>query len=56
MTKDSDIDLLIVEPTRGNRHDEAVRVRDAIGNIDYPVDVLIMATEVLRPQEKPSAE
>lgn len=45
MTKDSDIDLLIVEPAPGNRHDEAVRVRDAIGNIDYPVDVLIMATD-----------
>src|SRR5258708_12868224 len=44
MTKDSDIDLLIVEPTPGNRHEEAIRVRDAIGNIDYPVDVLIMAT------------
>ena len=45
MTKDSDIDLLIVEPTPGNRHEESIRVRDAIGNIDYPVDVLIMATE-----------
>jgi predicted nucleotidyltransferase len=45
MTKDSDIDLLIVEPTPGNRHQEALRVRDAIGDIDYPVDVLIMATE-----------
>jgi len=45
MTKDSDIDLLIVEPAPRNRHEEAVRVRDAIGNIDYPVDVLIMATE-----------
>ncbi len=45
MTKDSDIDLLVVEPAPGNRHAEAVRIRDAIGNIDYPVDVLIMATE-----------
>ena len=45
MTKDSDIDLLIVEPTPGNRHEEAVRVRDAIGNIDYPVDILITATD-----------
>jgi predicted nucleotidyltransferase len=45
MTADSDIDLLIVEPTPGNTHDEALRVRDAIGNIDYPVDVLIMTTE-----------
>ena len=45
MTKDSDIDLLIVEPAPGSRHDEAVRVRDAIGSIAWPVDVLIMATE-----------
>ncbi len=45
MTKDSDLDLLIVEPAPGNRHEESVRVRDAIGNIDYPVDVLIMTTE-----------
>ena len=26
MKKDSDIDLLIVEPTPGNRHEEALRV------------------------------
>ena len=45
MTKDSDIDLLIVEPTPGDRHEEALRVRDAIGNIGYPVDILIMAAE-----------
>jgi predicted nucleotidyltransferase len=45
LAKDSDIDLLVVEPAPGNRHAEAVRVRDAIGNIDYPVDALIMATE-----------
>jgi predicted nucleotidyltransferase len=45
MTADSDIDLLIVEPAPGNRHEEALLVRDAIGNINYPVDVLIMATE-----------
>jgi len=45
MTKDSDIDLLIVEPSPGNRHEEAVRVRDAIGNIQYPVDVLIIGSE-----------
>ncbi len=45
MTNDSDIDLLVVEPTPGNRHAEALRVRDAIGNVDYPVDVLIMATD-----------
>jgi predicted nucleotidyltransferase len=42
MTKASDIDLLIVEPRPGNRHEEAVQVRDAIGSVDYPPDVLIM--------------
>ena len=42
MTKDSDIALLIVEPTPGNQHEEAVRVRDATGNVEYPLDVLII--------------
>ena len=45
MTRDSDIDLLIVEPAPKNRHEESVQIRDAIGNVDFPVDVLIIATE-----------
>jgi len=33
MTKDSDIDLLIVEPAPANRHDESVAIADAIGGV-----------------------
>jgi predicted nucleotidyltransferase len=45
MGKDSDIDLLIVERSEGRRHDRAVAIRDAIGEIGWPVDVLIIAPE-----------
>jgi uncharacterized protein len=44
MTKDSDIDLLILEESPNNRHEQSIRIRDAIGNVNLPVDVLIMAT------------
>ena len=45
MTPDSDIDLLIVEPEIGDRREEYVRVRRAIGDVPYPVDVLFITTE-----------
>ncbi len=45
MTGDSDIDLLIVEPAPANRHEESVKIRRAIGNIGYPVDVIVISTE-----------
>ena len=45
MTRDSDIDLLIVEPELGNRQEEYVRVRKAIGHVEHPVDVLFISTE-----------
>ena len=45
MTKDSDIDLLIVAPTLKNRHEERLRIADAIGDIEYPVDVIVIASE-----------
>jgi predicted nucleotidyltransferase len=45
MTKDSDIDLLIVERAPGNRHAESVAIADAIGDIAYPVDVKVIASE-----------
>lgn len=45
MTKDSDIDLLIVGPPPANRHEASVQIRDAIGNIKLPVDVILIATE-----------
>jgi predicted nucleotidyltransferase len=45
MTKDSDIDLLIVGPPPKNRHEASVQIRDAIGNVKLPVDVILIATE-----------
>jgi predicted nucleotidyltransferase len=45
MTKDSDIDLLIVEPAPRNRHEESVFISDAIGDVNFPVDVKIIASE-----------
>ena len=45
MTRDSDIDLLIVEPEAANRHEESVKIRSAIGDISFPVDVIVINTE-----------
>jgi predicted nucleotidyltransferase len=45
MTKDSDIDLLIVEPSAANRHEESVAITDAIGDVSFPVDVRIISSE-----------
>jgi len=45
MTKDSDIDLLIVEPDPPNTHEHRVALRSAVGDIGYSVDLLIIRTE-----------
>ena len=45
MNKDSDIDLLIVEPSPANRHEESIAITDAIGDLKFPVDVKIIASE-----------
>jgi uncharacterized protein len=45
MTRDSDIDLLIVEPKAANRHEESVKIRSAIGDVSFPVDVVVINTE-----------
>jgi len=44
MTSESDIDLLVVEPAPENTHTESVRIRRALGDIGYPVDLIVMAT------------
>ena len=45
MTKDSDIDLLVIEPALANTHERRVEIRDAVGDVGYPVDVIVMRTE-----------
>ena len=45
MTKDSDIDLLVVEPALASTHERRVAIRGAVGDIGYPVDVIVMRTD-----------
>ena len=45
MTRDSDVDLLIVEQVPGNAHEESVRIRRLIGDIGYPVDVIVIGRD-----------
>ncbi|MGA9624263.1 MAG: nucleotidyltransferase domain-containing protein [Bryobacteraceae bacterium] len=44
MTKDSDIDLLVVEPEPANARDRSVSIRRALGDVEYPVDVIVMSS------------
>ncbi len=45
MTRDSDIDLLVVEPDPGDRRAESVRIGDALRGPGYPFDVIVIGTE-----------
>ena len=44
MTPDSDIDLLIVEHEPIDRRGEYLRIRQALGDIEYPFDILFIST------------
>ena len=44
MTRDSDIDLLIVEPQIKDRKKEYVRIRQALGDLAYAFDILFITT------------
>lgn len=45
MTRDSDVDLLIVSPSPVNTIEEHVRLRQALRGLGFPFDVFIIATE-----------
>jgi len=42
MTRDSDVDLLIVEPDTSDQRNEYVRIIKALWDIRYPFDVLFI--------------
>lgn len=44
MTRDSDIDLLIVEGDQGDRREEYVRIRRALRGMGYPFDLIFIST------------
>lgn len=45
MTPDSDIDLLVVEPNPEDTREESVRLRRALDDVGYPVDVMVISTQ-----------
>ncbi len=45
MTRDSDIDLLVVEADPGDPREEYVRIRRALGRLGYPFDVILISTQ-----------
>lgn len=45
MTRDSDIDLLILEENPSDTREESVRLREPLRGLGYPFDVIVMATE-----------
>jgi len=45
MTSDSDIDLLVVEPELANTRERRVEIRGAVGDVGFPVDVIVMRSD-----------
>jgi uncharacterized protein len=45
MTKDSDIDLLVLESAPGDTRQESVRIRQAVRGLGYPFDIIVMTVE-----------
>lgn len=45
MTRDSDIDLLVLEAQVEDVREEATRLRGALDGIRYPIDVIVMSQE-----------
>jgi predicted nucleotidyltransferase len=45
MTQDSDLDLLVVESEPADTRDRSVKIRRALGDVQYPVDIIVMSSE-----------
>jgi predicted nucleotidyltransferase len=45
MTRDSDIDLLVVAPAPSNTLDERVRLYQALRGLGFPFDIFIIGTD-----------
>jgi uncharacterized protein len=52
LTGDSDLDFLVIERDLENPVTEAVRLRDAVGRIGRPVDVIVMDEELANRRAK----
>ena len=45
---DSDLDFMVVEPQVENRYAEAIRLREALRNLDSAVDVLVVSAKIFQ--------
>lgn len=45
MTRDSDIDILVLQAATANPREEIVRIGDALRGLGYPFDVIVMTTD-----------
>jgi len=45
MTRDSDIDLLVVVPSPRDPRRESMRLHRSLRGLGYPVDVIVISTE-----------
>ncbi|MGE5336075.1 MAG: nucleotidyltransferase domain-containing protein [Nitrososphaerota archaeon] len=42
---DSDLDLLVIEPNLKSRRAEFVRLREALGDLGVPIDLVVLSAE-----------
>jgi predicted nucleotidyltransferase len=42
---DSDLDLLVIEPELKSRRAEFVRLREALGDLGVPIDLIVLSAE-----------
>ena len=45
MNRDSDIDLRVGAPAPANTRQESVKIRSALGDVGYPVDVIVISSD-----------
>ena len=45
MTRDSDVDLLIIEESVSSRDEQWFQVQESLMELEYPFDIVIMARE-----------
>ena len=45
MTRDSDVDLLVVEPQPDDRRKQSVRIGDALRGLGLPFDVIVISSD-----------
>jgi len=45
MTRDSDVDLLVVEPDPSDPRAESVRIQSALRGLGFPFDVIVISTQ-----------